>query len=372
MTSGLRYWEHSHLETEDSLGRPMPTRPGSRALHIPTSLGDTAPSAKDILSRLSTHSLGDGSFYAGSGLALPQYTSTTSSSKSSTSAAGGDRRVFPSGPGSIYGPTSSSSYYTSTTSSSSNGVNVYNDDDSDDGGDNDEVDNLDTYNSSSSSSTSSSSTSYFGPKRPSSSIASGSRSSTSSSSSTVAGGAGSRGAKNLDSSTSYSSSSSSSTASRPHQLEWKFKSKLAIVPYRLVTVTAEEITHGVKNICTYDRSSYWSVSSGVNHEIVIELALTSLVGYVQITNKCTSSIEIAVALSDNKRDAYVTVRSDPRMPHNKPITYNAGFLPARYIRLRMLRGTPVSLYSVKILGLPASEADRVGFLFFSFFFLLIL
>lgn len=143
------------------------------------------------------------------------------------------------------------------------------------------------------------------------------------------------------------------------ETDWRHHSKLGVLHYNIVSVTAEAINHGVRHIQSASTRSYWSVATGVNHEIVLEVKDAALLGYVQIHNHRCSAIELAVSFVDNRRDSYVTVRSDDRMPHDKSITYNISFLPSRFLRLRVLRGLPVSIYSVKIFGIPLVNAGEV-------------
>jgi len=145
------------------------------------------------------------------------------------------------------------------------------------------------------------------------------------------------------------------------QLEWRFQSKLGFIPFTIVSVTAETVGHPVTNLLRADKAKYWSTSCGVNHEIVLKLEQPALVGYVELANRCTSHCTIFVSLTSNSKENYVQVRNDEKMPHYKSITYNAGFLPGRHIKLRLVRGTPVSLYSIKVIGLPTSQAlDVLG------------
>ena len=138
-----------------------------------------------------------------------------------------------------------------------------------------------------------------------------------------------------------------------------FRSKLGVLPYRIVSVTSESPRAPASSLLARDSRSHWAAHSGANHEIVFELASPALVGFVQLSNRATAAAELSVSFRGRADDDWVTVARDDRLPRGKVTALNAGYLPTRFIKLRLLRGAPASLDWVEVLGVPAHLAETV-------------
>lgn len=136
-------------------------------------------------------------------------------------------------------------------------------------------------------------------------------------------------------------------------------SRLMRLPYEILRRSAECSAHRAANVTDPDSNGYWDTGSSSRQSITLKLDRTALVGFVRLFNRGVSALELAVAQSDEP-GSYVTVysASGGRVPHNKIVVCRAGFLPCRFIRLTLLRGTPVSLYSIDPLGVPTDDVER--------------
>jgi len=123
--------------------------------------------------------------------------------------------------------------------------------------------------------------------------------------------------------------------------------RLAYIPLELLRVTAEE--RSALNVLQPGKKSYWSTGSGQNHELVFKITAACLVGFVKVLNRSTSHLEILLSMHD-VASQYVPVQSDLHCPHNKTVMYPTGFLPARFIKIKCRRGTPIALYNVSVVG----------------------
>lgn len=135
-------------------------------------------------------------------------------------------------------------------------------------------------------------------------------------------------------------------------------SRLLRLPYTLVSFTAQRPGHEARHVANPDNARYWSTGSGAGHCLKIRLERPSLVGFLRLFNRSVSALEVAVAQTD-RPDAYVTVytASGGGVPHNKVVVCRTGFLPCRYVRLTLRRGSPVSLYSLEALGIPTDDVE---------------
>lgn len=137
-----------------------------------------------------------------------------------------------------------------------------------------------------------------------------------------------------------------------------FITRLAKIPWHLLSFSSQSPKDKAVNLLSGDKKSFWGTGGGNNHEIRLELDYACLLGFMQICNRSTSYVEIAVSMK-NEESSFCTVVSDSCVPHNKTISYNVGFLPCRYLRLRCIRGTPVSAYWLRMIGLPLERSREV-------------
>jgi len=140
-----------------------------------------------------------------------------------------------------------------------------------------------------------------------------------------------------------SSSSSSSSSSTPSYSS----SRLAYLPVEIVRVTAE--SRSAQNLLKPGKKTCWSTGSGLNHEIVLTITSPCLLGYVKLLNRSVSHVEIYMAMHDVPSQ-YVKVHHDLHCPHNKSVMYPVGFLPCRYVKIKCVRGTPIALFNVSLIG----------------------
>eukprot|EP01006_Ploeotia_vitrea_P037232 TRINITY_DN66105_c12_g4_i1.p2 TRINITY_DN66105_c12_g4~~TRINITY_DN66105_c12_g4_i1.p2 ORF type:complete len:225 (-),score=103.41 TRINITY_DN66105_c12_g4_i1:583-1185(-) len=137
-------------------------------------------------------------------------------------------------------------------------------------------------------------------------------------------------------------------------------SRLRIVPYNIMSASCERPGQLASNITSVKTTSCWGTASGGNHTLLLRLKTPTLLGFLKIHNKGVSCIEVAIA-TKNAESEFITVASRRGVPLNKCIVLRCGFLPARYVRIRCVRGAPVSLYSVQALGVPKRKiADDFG------------
>jgi hypothetical protein len=82
-----------------------------------------------------------------------------------------------------------------------------------------------------------------------------------------------------------------------------------------------------------------------------------LLGYLELANRGVTRLEISVAVNNRARE-YIVVQRECTVAQNKTTTFKLGFLPCCYVRLRLTRGAPVSLYFARPLGMTRDEFDE--------------
>jgi hypothetical protein len=192
--------------------------------------------------------------------------------------------------------------------------------------------------------------------------------------------------------------------------------RISHIPYRIIHCTSADRLYSPLNLMTIpfddddderftkhnndnnNNTQHWQTSSGTKHELILELKYEILIGFVRISNRSTSSIQIYTsaqsAIQDRKRAKQSHLideldilqqqqqtsnhtpqlnpasinysqftllssfrNSDCSVPHNKVVNYACGFIPCRSVLIRCLKGTPISLNSVSILGVPTHDCN---------------
>jgi len=165
-----------------------------------------------------------------------------------------------------------------------------------------------------------------------------------------------------------------------------FQSKLSPLPYRILQHTGHAVGGAVDNILDVSTTSAWLTTHGAQHELVLELLQPCLLGHVQVHNRASTALEIAIAYQtprellplvraardghddgvsvDNtaqtrtcKGEAWTTICRDGRMPLGRLISYRTGYLPAKFVKIRFHEGKPVSVNYIRLVGIPCATAE---------------
>ena len=103
----------------------------------------------------------------------------------------------------------------------------------------------------------------------------------------------------------------------------------------------------------------WVTAARSDAWLLIELTRKSVVNEIVLLNHATSRLTVSIALRA-RESAIVDIRSDVLLAHKKESRIACGSLPCKYIKLRCHRGAPISIASIKLLGLPVGNANAKG------------
>ena len=137
------------------------------------------------------------------------------------------------------------------------------------------------------------------------------------------------------------------------------KKSILSLDYDIIKCTSSIQKHKIQNIKSKKnhKKTYWSVGTGVNHEIIIKFKQPVLLGYIDLYNRSTSRIEIFVSMEHYSNTNYIEAISCTQLLHNKRRKLDILFLPCQYVKLRLKAGNPISLYSVLAYGIPFDTAQ---------------
>ncbi|CAM9135803.1 unnamed protein product [Choristocarpus tenellus] len=116
-----------------------------------------------------------------------------------------------------------------------------------------------------------------------------------------------------------------------------------------------------ENLRKWGKGSCWKGGGTGSGWILLELEEKSLLSFLRVHNKATTSIQLSISVKGTKKQDFVTLKSWQRLPHNYVKDIPLGHLPCRYIKLECRSQTSVSLFAVQAVGLPTRNlAEALG------------
>ncbi|XP_078442124.1 uncharacterized protein LOC144711878 isoform X2 [Wolffia australiana] len=104
-----------------------------------------------------------------------------------------------------------------------------------------------------------------------------------------------------------------------------------------------------------DLRCHWSTGTNTKEWIVLELEEPCLLSHIRIYNKSVLEWEISAGLQ-YKPEAFVKMRPRCEAPRRDMI-YNANYTACRYVRISCLRGNPISIYFLQLIGVSVSGLE---------------
>ncbi|KAK4768581.1 hypothetical protein SAY87_003722 [Trapa incisa] len=103
-------------------------------------------------------------------------------------------------------------------------------------------------------------------------------------------------------------------------------------------------------ILELDLRSHWSTGTNTKEWILLELDEPCLLSHIRIYNKSVLEWEIAVGLRF-KPESFTRVRPRCEAPRRE-IMYHMNYTPCRYVRISCLRGNPIAVFFIQLIGVP--------------------
>lgn len=102
------------------------------------------------------------------------------------------------------------------------------------------------------------------------------------------------------------------------------------------------------------KAAAWTSHHREGCGLVLRLEHASVVTAVMLLNNTVSRVNLSVA-ETNKRRSFVQTCSGVRTRHNAWVELRPGSLPCRFIKIECLKGTPISIQSIKVMGIPGQS-----------------
>ncbi|KAL6905413.1 hypothetical protein ACP4OV_003014 [Aristida adscensionis] len=123
-----------------------------------------------------------------------------------------------------------------------------------------------------------------------------------------------------------------------------------VLGYRVKASSRESPSQKAANVLEPDLRSHWSTATNNKEWILLELQEPCLLSHVRIYNKSVLEWELTAGLR-YKPDAFVKVRPRCEAP-KRDMVYPANHTPCRYVRISCLRGNPIAVFFIQLIGIP--------------------
>ncbi|XP_021735575.1 uncharacterized protein LOC110702196 isoform X2 [Chenopodium quinoa] len=125
--------------------------------------------------------------------------------------------------------------------------------------------------------------------------------------------------------------------------------------YKIKAMSRETSAQKATNVLDADLRNYWSTGTNTKEWILLELNEPCLLSHIRIHNKSVLEWEVAAGLR-YKPETFVKVRPRCEAPRRDMI-YSMNYTPCRYVRLSCLRGSPIAIFFIQLVGISVPRLE---------------
>ncbi|XP_057531547.1 uncharacterized protein LOC130809771 isoform X2 [Amaranthus tricolor] len=133
--------------------------------------------------------------------------------------------------------------------------------------------------------------------------------------------------------------------------------KVKPLTYKIKAMSRETSAQKAIHVLDADLRNYWSTGTNTKEWILLELNEPCLLSHLRIHNKSVLEWEVSAGLR-YKPETFVKVRPRCEAPRRDMI-YPMNYTPCRYVRLSCLRGSPIAIFFIQLMGIsvPGLEPE---------------
>lgn len=133
-------------------------------------------------------------------------------------------------------------------------------------------------------------------------------------------------------------------------MEVELEPRVKPLGYKVKATSRESPSQKAAHILDPDLRTHWSTGTNTKEWILLELDEPCLLSHVRIYNKSVLEWEIAAGLR-YKPETFAKVRPRCEAPRRE-MTYLMNYTPSRYVRISCLRGNPIAIFFIQLIGVP--------------------
>lgn len=138
-------------------------------------------------------------------------------------------------------------------------------------------------------------------------------------------------------------------------MEVELEPRVKPLSYKVKGISRESPAQKAAHVLDNDLRNHWSTGTNTKEWILLELDEPCLLSHVRIYNKSVLEWEISVGLR-YKPETFVKVRPRCEAPR-RDMVYPMNYSPCRYVRISCLRGNPIAIFFIQLIGVPVTGLE---------------
>ncbi|CAL5195355.1 unnamed protein product [Lathyrus oleraceus] len=138
-------------------------------------------------------------------------------------------------------------------------------------------------------------------------------------------------------------------------MEVELEPRAKPLQFKVKAMSRESPSQKAINVLDSDLRSHWSTATNTKEWILLELNEPCLLSHIRVYNKSVLEWEIAVGLR-YKPETFQKVRPRCDAPR-RDMTYPTNYTPCQYVRISCLRGNPIAIFFVQLIGVSVAGLE---------------
>ncbi|KAL8255124.1 hypothetical protein R6Q59_033345 [Mikania micrantha] len=132
--------------------------------------------------------------------------------------------------------------------------------------------------------------------------------------------------------------------------ETELEARVKPLTYKVKAISRESPSQKASNVLDIDLRNHWSTATNTKEWILLQLDEPCLLSHIRIYNKSILEWEISVGLR-YKPETFIKARPRCEAPR-RDVMYPMNYTPCRYVRISCLRGNPIAIFFIQLIGVP--------------------
>ncbi|XP_058225121.1 uncharacterized protein LOC131334217 isoform X2 [Rhododendron vialii] len=138
-------------------------------------------------------------------------------------------------------------------------------------------------------------------------------------------------------------------------MEVELEPRVKPLSFKIKGMSRESPSQKASHLLDPDLRNHWSTASNTKEWILLELDEPCLLSHIRIYNKSVLEWEIAAGLR-YKPETFLKVRPRCEAPR-RDMMYPMNYTPCRYVRISCLRGNPIAIFFIQLIGVSVSGLE---------------
>ncbi|XP_075094967.1 uncharacterized protein LOC107818245 isoform X5 [Nicotiana tabacum] len=138
-------------------------------------------------------------------------------------------------------------------------------------------------------------------------------------------------------------------------MEVELEPRVKPLPFKVKGMSRESPSQKASHVLDPDLRNHWSTGTNTKEWILLELDEPCLLSHIRIYNKSVLEWEISAGLR-YKPETFPKVRPRCEAPR-RDMMYPMNYTPCRYVRISCLRGSPIAIFFVQLIGITVTGLE---------------